>query len=75
VLRGFDPQAFTDTRVRRGLSVSDLARLSDVMTSTIHNWVCRYWRRLCGSFPVIVRTSSVTLIRHNPDTGTGDIDN
>ena len=26
VLRGFNPQAFADTRRQRGLSVSDLAR-------------------------------------------------
>ena len=38
VLRGFDPQAFAHARRRSGLSVSDLARLADVGTSTIHAW-------------------------------------
>ena len=38
VLRGFDPQAFAHARRHSGLSVSDLARLADVGTSTIHAW-------------------------------------
>src|ERR1700757_1818186 len=38
VLRGFSAQQFAETRRRRGLSVSDLARLANVGTSTIHAW-------------------------------------
>ncbi|WP_308207117.1 helix-turn-helix domain-containing protein [Mycobacterium szulgai] len=38
VLRGFDAAKFAALRQERGLSVSDLARLGDIGTSTIHAW-------------------------------------
>jgi transcriptional regulator with XRE-family HTH domain len=38
VLRGFNPTQFAHVRHQRGLSVSDLARLADIGTSTIHAW-------------------------------------
>lgn len=38
VLRGFSPTKFADTRRQRGFSVSDLARLADIGTSTVHAW-------------------------------------
>lgn len=38
VLRGFDPQAFATLRRHAGISVSDLARLSETSLSTIHHW-------------------------------------
>ena len=38
VLRGFDAQAFADTRRRSGIPVSELARLADVAQATIFNW-------------------------------------
>ncbi|VAZ69638.1 hypothetical protein LAUMK40_05801 [Mycobacterium kansasii] len=38
VLRGFDAATFAALRQERGLSVSDLARLGDIGTSTIHAW-------------------------------------
>jgi transcriptional regulator with XRE-family HTH domain len=38
VLRGFNAQAFTDARRRKGISVGDLARLADVGQSTVHAW-------------------------------------
>ena len=38
VLRGFNPQAFADTRRQRQISVPDLARLADVGQSTVHAW-------------------------------------
>src|SRR6476620_9003381 len=38
VLRGFDAQAFTAARRRRGISVSDLSRLADVSQATVFNW-------------------------------------
>lgn len=38
VLHGFDRHAFTALRQSRGISVSDLARLSGASLSTIHHW-------------------------------------
>lgn len=38
VLRGFSASEFADTRRARGLSVSDLSRLANTGTSTIHAW-------------------------------------
>lgn len=38
VLNGFDRHAFTALRHGRGISVSDLARLSGASMSTIHHW-------------------------------------
>lgn len=38
VLRGFNAQAFAEARKRRGISVSDLARLADVSQATVFNW-------------------------------------
>ncbi len=38
ILRGFTPASFTAVRKRAGMSVSDLARISGVAVSTIHNW-------------------------------------
>jgi transcriptional regulator with XRE-family HTH domain len=38
VLRGFSPSSFTLARQRHGMSVSDLARLSDVGASTLFSW-------------------------------------
>jgi transcriptional regulator with XRE-family HTH domain len=38
VLRGFDAQALTEARRRKGISVSDLCRLADVSQAAIFNW-------------------------------------
>lgn len=38
VLRGFNSGEFAALRRRRDLTVSDLARLADVATSTVHAW-------------------------------------
>lgn len=38
VLRGFSPTQFANIRRRRGLSITDLARLADVGLSTVKAW-------------------------------------
>lgn len=38
VLRGFNPTEFVALRLRRGLTVSEVARLADVAHSTVHAW-------------------------------------
>ena len=38
ILRGFDAQAFAKTRQAHMISVSDLARMSNVAPATIFNW-------------------------------------
>lgn len=38
VLRGFNPQAFAETRSRNGFTTADLARLASVGQSTIRAW-------------------------------------
>ena len=38
VLRGFNPTEFAALRLRRGLTVSEVARLADVAHSTVHAW-------------------------------------